>query len=82
MSMNYLLDGVDPDTCGCLSEAAVKLTTRMLEYAAEHPDVGRAEALRQSMLELMNDEEKPEFAHPLIWAPFVVVGEGGVRGVN
>jgi len=64
------------------SEAAVKLTTTMLEYAAAHPEAGRAEALRQSMLELMNDEEKPEFAHPLFWAPFVVVGEGGIYAAN
>ncbi len=25
----------------------------------------------------MTDEEKPYFAHPMFWAPFVVVGEGG-----
>jgi len=24
------------------------------------------------------DEEKPYYAHPTFWAPFVVVGEGGV----
>ena len=23
-------------------------------------------------------DEKPYFAHPMFWAPFVVVGEGGV----
>ncbi len=26
----------------------------------------------------MEDSENPHFAHPLFWAPFVVVGEGGV----
>jgi CHAT domain-containing protein len=26
----------------------------------------------------MDDKDHPEFAHPLFWAPFVVVGEGGV----
>jgi CHAT domain-containing protein len=25
---------------------------------------------------LMDDKDHPEFAHPLFWAPFVVVGEG------
>ena len=25
----------------------------------------------------MTDEEKPYYAHPTFWAPFVVVGEGG-----
>ena len=57
------------------SDAAVALTTRMLaEYT---PDIGRSEALRRSMLALMED---PRFAHPFYWAPFVIVGEGGVPG--
>ena len=59
-----------------VSEAAVKLTTAMLKFAADHPEVGRAEALRYSMLALLADDAKPRFAHPMFWAPFVVVGEG------
>ncbi len=50
----------------------------MLTEAADHPDIARAEALRRSMLALMDDPDNPHFAHPLFWAPFVVVGEGGV----
>ena len=65
-----------------VSEAAVKLTTVMLKYAADHPEAGRAEALRYSMLALMEDDAKPQFAHPLFWAPFVVVGEGGTSKIN
>ena len=60
------------------SDAAVKLTTQMLAYSAELPWQGRAEALRRARLNLMTDEEKPYYAHPMFWAPFVVVGEGGV----
>ncbi len=30
------------------------------------------------MLALMDDPDNPHFAHPMFWAPFVVVGEGGV----
>ena len=56
--------------------ASEAITTRML-VEARKPDVGRAEALRRAMLALMQDEERPEFAHPYFWAPFVVVGEGG-----
>ncbi len=46
--------------------------------AAEHPNIGRAEALKRSMQALMNDAENEHFAHPMFWAPFVVVGEGGI----
>ena len=37
--------------------------------------IGRAEAMRRSMLALI-DKGAPEEAHPAYWAPFVVVGEG------
>ncbi len=63
-------------------EAAVKLTTRMLTETARHPAIGRAEALRLSMLALMGDTENPHFAHPLFWAPFVVVGVGEAPTTN
>ena len=33
--------------------------------------------LRRSMLAMMETEGKEHFAHPMFWAPFVVVGEGG-----
>lgn len=49
----------------------------MLAEAAQHPGIGRAEALQRSMLALMDDPESPHFAHPLFWAPIMVVGEGG-----
>jgi CHAT domain-containing protein len=38
--------------------------------------VGRAEAMRQSMLAMIDKGEAYE-AHPAFWAPFVVVGDGG-----
>ncbi len=60
------------------SDSTVKLTTAMLAEAAENPGIARAEALKRSMLALMDDPETPHFAHPMFWAPFVVVGEGGV----
>jgi hypothetical protein len=39
--------------------------------------IGRSEALRRSMVALI-EQGKPHEAHPTYWAPFVVVGEGGV----
>ncbi|MCH9020162.1 MAG: tetratricopeptide repeat protein [Proteobacteria bacterium] len=60
-----------------VSDAAVAITTGMLDEMADDPDIGRAEALRRSMLAMMETEGKDYFAHPMFWAPFVVVGEGG-----
>jgi CHAT domain-containing protein/tetratricopeptide (TPR) repeat protein len=59
------------------SDAAVALTTRMFDESAK--GVTKAEALRRSMLSLMETPGKPHYAHPAFWAPFVVVGEGGAR---
>ena len=58
------------------SQSAAALTTRMLKEAKDKT-VGRAEALKRSMLALINTPGKPYLAHPMFWAPFVVVGEGG-----
>jgi CHAT domain-containing protein/tetratricopeptide (TPR) repeat protein len=57
------------------SDATVKLITTAIREMASNPKVGRAEAMRRSMLALI-DKGKPEEAHPSYWAPFVVVGEG------
>ncbi len=38
--------------------------------------------LLSAMLALMVDEEKTYFAHPMFWAPFVVVGEGGAAAAR
>jgi CHAT domain-containing protein/Tfp pilus assembly protein PilF len=59
------------------SQAATALTTRMFEEAAK--GASKAEALRRSMLALMNRQDNPYFAHPALWAPFVVVGEGNAE---
>lgn len=52
--------------------AARRITTGTLSAMNADPAAGRAEALRQSMLSMMDD---PEFAHPAMWAPFVLVGQ-------
>ncbi len=58
------------------SDAAVKLTTRAFAELKSRPGIGRAEALRLAMRELIERGSAAE-AHPAMWAPFVVVGEGG-----
>ena len=57
------------------SDAAVKLTTRAFAELKANPKIGRAEAFRLSMRELIEKGSLAE-AHPSQWAPFVVVGEG------
>ena len=56
------------------SEATVKLITKAFDELRANPKIGRAEALRRSMLAL--SQTGGSFAHPENWAPFVVVGEG------
>jgi len=53
------------------STAATELTTKTFATMASTPHLGRAEALRRSMLALIQDGKPPGY-----WAPFVVVGEG------
>jgi len=60
------------------SGAAVKLTTRAFAEMKSNPRIGRAEAFRISMRELIEKGKSIE-AHPSQWAPFVVVGEGAAR---
>jgi CHAT domain-containing protein len=50
------------------SEATVKLITTTIRELAYDPKVGRPEAMRRSMLALI-DKGKPEEAHPAYWAP-------------
>jgi len=57
------------------SDATVKLITVAIREMAGDPKVGRAEALRRSMLALL-DKGTPQETHPAFWAPFVVVGWG------
>ncbi|WP_050031990.1 CHAT domain-containing tetratricopeptide repeat protein [Bradyrhizobium sp. LTSP857] len=59
------------------SDAAVRLTTGAFSELTAHPGIGRAEALRRSMKALIADRSSPRNADPAIWAPFVLVGEGG-----
>jgi CHAT domain-containing protein/tetratricopeptide (TPR) repeat protein len=57
------------------SDTTVTLITTAVRETIRDTTVGRAEALRRSMLALI-DHGDPAEAHPAYWAPFVVVGEG------
>ena len=67
------------------SAAARLLTSELFRSQAADPSLSRAEALRRAMVTLMNadagaaDGNRAGFAyaHPLFWAPFSLIGDGG-----
>jgi len=69
------------------SQSARQLVTDLFKRQADDHKLGRSEALRQAMMALvdgpgyLNSEGKTEFtyAHPLFWAPYTIIGDGGVR---
>ncbi|WP_454622379.1 CHAT domain-containing protein [Bradyrhizobium cenepequi] len=69
------------------SQSARQLVTDLFKRQADDPKLGRSEALRRAMMALadgpgyLNAEGKTEFAyaHPLFWAPYTIIGDGGIR---
>ena len=67
------------------TESARLLVTNTFERYANSQSMSRAEALRQASLAVMNGPggidpatSKPfSYAHPLFWAPYALVGDGG-----
>ena len=57
------------------SEAAVMLVTTAFDELKADPKIGRAEAMRRAAMRLITPAGPR--SHPAIWAPFIVVGEGG-----
>lgn len=61
------------------SWAATRLTSTSFGLLAAHPGLSRSEALQRAMLSLLDDSRVPWASHPSVWAPFVIVGDGGAR---
>ncbi|CUT10532.1 FIG01006073 hypothetical protein [Bradyrhizobium sp.] len=69
------------------SQSARQLVTDLFKRQADDPKLSRSEALRQAAMALvdgpgyLNSEGRPEFtyAHPLFWAPYTIIGDGGLR---
>src|SRR5215467_9404591 len=67
------------------SQSARELVTDIFRRQAADPKLSRAEALRQAMMALLDgkgftDEKGATvftYAHPLFWAPYTIVGDGG-----
>ena len=53
-------------------EATASLMKGVFQLMKNNPKLSHGEALRQSMLAMINNAETE---HPYFWAPFVVVGE-------
>ncbi|MCB2094556.1 MAG: CHAT domain-containing protein [Rhodobacteraceae bacterium] len=59
------------------SDAAVRLTTGMFGALAADPSISRAEALRRSMLAILDDPAADAaMLHPAYWGPFIIAGDG------
>ena len=69
------------------SQSARQLVTDLFKRQADDASITRAEALRQAMMALVDgpgstdDQGKTQFAyaHPLFWAPYSIIGDGGKR---
>jgi CHAT domain-containing protein len=57
------------------SESTVRLMIGTFQAAARDSKLSHAEALRQSILSMIDNAKSDDDAHPRIWAPFIVVGE-------
>jgi CHAT domain-containing protein len=57
------------------TNSAVALMTGTFAALAANPQLSHGEALRQSMLAMINHPQQPNLVEPKYWAPFVVVGE-------
>ena len=58
------------------SDAAVQLLDKTFAELRQDTTMGRSEALRRAMVDLMDDPGQDDNPHPSIWAPFSLAGEG------
>jgi CHAT domain-containing protein len=72
-----------------IEASARDLVTDVFRRQAADAGLSRAEALRQAMTALMDGPGNVEqhiggrvlhtYAHPLFWAPYTIIGDGGAR---
>jgi len=65
--------------------SARMLTTRLFRLQKQHPELSRSQAHRRSILHLIDEQQMinpatgqvaVSYAHPIFWAPFIIVGNG------
>jgi len=67
------------------SQSARELVTDLFRRQAVDPKLSRGEALRQAMIALLDERGFTDdggktlfaYAHPLFWAPYTIIGDGG-----
>jgi CHAT domain-containing protein len=67
------------------SASARELITDLFRRQGADPALGRAEALRQAMMSMLDGPGFVDgagqtvftYAHPLFWAPYSIIGDGG-----
>jgi CHAT domain-containing protein len=68
--------------------SARELTTGLFRYQKKDQRLSRARAFRKSMIDLIEgpglkdhatDKIIASYAHPLFWAPFIIVGDSNLR---
>jgi CHAT domain-containing protein len=57
------------------SDSTVALMIGLFDALKQNPHLSHSEALRLSMLRMIDDRSKPWWSEPKFWAPFIVVGE-------
>jgi CHAT domain-containing protein len=60
------------------SDAAAQLLDKTFAELRNNKTMGRSEALRRAMVNLIEDARQEDNPHPAIWAPFSLIGEGGL----
>jgi CHAT domain-containing protein len=60
--------------------SAKQLVVGVFDALAKEPGLTRSAALQRSMLKVMagQSEDGFSYAHPLFWAPYALVGDGGI----
>lgn len=59
------------------SDVATQVTTGIFEAMAADPTLTRAAALNAAVRAVVDSPDKHHFAHPMFWAPFSLIGDGG-----
>jgi CHAT domain-containing protein len=68
------------------SQSAREITSDLFRRQAADAKLSRSEALRQSMIALLDSKGFTDkagtplfaYAHPLFWAPYSIIGDGGI----